>query len=127
MFDSIRAIFLDWGNTLVAIDRQVRGWVDGAARATRALFAAGTPAPDTAIQDLLDCFDHIRRETYAGRHLREMRFEKVLKVWFKKLGLGRPSPGMATHLTDAFWEPWIESLDLFDGALEAVATLRHRG
>jgi len=127
MLHDVQAIFFDWGGTLVSVDRQIRSWVEGAEYATRQLFAAGMPAPDTAIQDLLTCFEEIQQRTYAKRGLREIDFNKIVYAWFKKLRMTRPSPAMLTTVSDLFWQPWTESLDLYEGAAQVVGQLADRG
>ena len=127
MLTDIRAIFFDWGQTLVGVAREKFAYVEGAENTTRLLFAAGSAAPDSATQDLLDLIHAAIQRTAQPPDYAEVDSGRVLTAWLKKLKVPKPDPELIAQLIDRFWSCWIGCLDVLPDVAQALATLQHRG
>jgi len=127
MLTDIRAIFFDWGQTLVGVSREKFAYVEGAEHTTRLLFAAGSAAPDSATQDLLDLIHAAIERTAEPPDYAEVDSGRVLTAWLKKLKVPKPAPELTAQLIDRFWSCWIGCLDVLPGVAQALAELQSRG
>lgn len=120
------AVIFDWGGTLCDLSREMETLVACAEGGVAWCQRRGFELPADAVGRLMALPLEWRALTGTPPEYWEYRERDMLREWLDRSGIQGTDDQTLRELSNAFWAPWVQCLDRFDGVLEMLDTLRDR-